>query len=169
MAEDHKERIDRELKELLEELRILVPGVQLLAAFLLTVAFMPPFEHLSVVEKRVYGLAFMSAVAATVLLLAPTAQHRMLWRHPEKERFLKVASRLAFIATVMLAVSILAVTYLIMEYVWSPRIGGAAALAVGATLTVLWYVVPVAERATGPKDETNEAPPAAAHPGTTPS
>jgi hypothetical protein len=97
--EDQKARVDRELKELLEEIRVLVPGVQLLGALLLTVAFTDRFSKFTSIERIVYFVGFSAAIAATVFLVAPSAHDRLLWRPPNKEFVLKSANVMALLAT----------------------------------------------------------------------
>jgi hypothetical protein len=80
MAESEKERVDRELIELLNELRVALPGVQVLFAFLLTIPFARGFPGTTRAERDVYFVALVSAVVSTVLLMAPSAYHRILFR-----------------------------------------------------------------------------------------
>ena len=156
MAEDRKQQVDRELKELLEELRIIVPGVQLLGGFLLAVAFQSRFKEISSFEKGLYFLAFITASLATILLLAPPAQHRLLWRHPKKETFLKTASVLTFVGSISLAVSLVSVAYLIGSIVYGDGIAVAVAVGFAALTVLVWYAVPLVELLSSPRGEDSE-------------
>jgi len=156
MAEDPKRQVDRELKELLEELRIIVPGVQLLGGFLLAVAFQSRFKEISSFEKGLYFLAFVTASFATILLLAPPAQHRLLWRHPKKETFLKTASVLTFLGSISLAISLVSVAYLIGSVVYGGGIALATAVGFGVLTVLVWYAVPLAELISAPQGEDSE-------------
>lgn len=156
MAEDRKQQVDRELKELLEELRIIVPGVQLLGAFLLAVAFQSRFKEISSFEKGLYFLAFITASLATILFLAPAAQHRLLWRHPKKETFLKTASVLTFVGSISLAISLVSVAYLIASVVYGDGIAMAVAVGFAALTVVVWYAVPFVELMKSPEGEDTE-------------
>ena len=87
-AESKDERLDRELIELLNELRVALPGVQVLFAFLLGVPFTQRFAQVAELQKDVYFLTFLCAAAATALLIAPSAYHRLEWRQGDKEHLL---------------------------------------------------------------------------------
>src|SRR5438270_13910323 len=94
--ETRSERINRELIELLNELRVALPGVQFLFAFLLVVPFQQGGSKTTPFEHGVYYVALVSAAVASVLLIAPAAQHRVLFRQRDKEALLKRSSRSAF-------------------------------------------------------------------------
>ena len=129
--------------ELLNELRVALPGVQVLFAFLLTVPFTQQFPDITDTQRNVYFAAFLAAAAATACLIAPTAYHRIRFREGDKERMLKTANVLAIVGTVFLAASIVCVVFLITDILFS---GGIAALvtALGAGLFVgLWYALPL--------------------------
>ena len=86
--ENHADQLNREMRELLEEIRIILPGVQILGALLLTVPFTNRFTSFDSTERVIYFIGFLATAVATVLLVAPSAQHRILWRRPIKDRFL---------------------------------------------------------------------------------
>ena len=88
-GESHKERVDRELIELLNELRVALPGVQFLFAFLLIVPFQQTRDQLTDFQRDLYFVALLAAAVATVLLIAPAAQHRVLFRQKDKEKLLR--------------------------------------------------------------------------------
>src|SRR3954471_7210178 len=91
--ETRKERIDRELIELLNELRVALPGVQFLFAFLLIVPFQQTINKVTDFQRGIYFVALAAAAVATTLLIAPAAQHRVLFRQYDKENLLKRGSR----------------------------------------------------------------------------
>lgn len=129
--------------ELLQELRVALPGVQVLFAFLLTVPFTQRFPTITDAQRNVYFAAFLTAAAATAFLISPTAYHRIRFREGDKERMLKTANFLAIIGTVFLALSIVCVVWLITDILFS---GGAVVLvtAVSAGLFAgLWYGLPL--------------------------
>ena len=113
--EDRKERVDRELIELLNELRVALPGVQVLFAFLLIVPFTDRFTGISSAQRVAYFVAFVCTSAATALLIAPSTYHRLRFRQQDKERMLYTANRLTIAGTALLAVSISAVVYLVTD------------------------------------------------------
>src|SRR3954449_12697085 len=102
--ESEEERADRNLSDLLQELRVALPGVQVLFAFLLTVPFSQRFEDLSNFEQKLYFGVLICAALATVLLVAPTAGHRILFRRQQKEYLVTVANNLSLAGLLLLAV-----------------------------------------------------------------
>ena len=105
-AESTDERLDRELIELLNELRVALPGVQMLFGFLLALPFSVGFEHTSAVDRRAYFVSFLAAAAASVLLIAPSAYHRLTWRQRDKEHLLRAANVMAIAGLGCLAIAV---------------------------------------------------------------
>ena len=135
---------DRELIELLNEVRVALPGAQVLFAFLLIVPFNSRWETTTThAQKASYVVALCATVLATVLLMAPTAYHRLRWRERDKERMLRSSQRLAVAGLVALAVAMVAAVYLVADEV----IGGAWAVAltavVGVTFALAWFALPL--------------------------
>ena len=144
--ESQEERLDRELIELLNELRVALPGVQVLFAFLLAVPFTQRFERLTAVQEDVFFAAFLCTAVATALLIAPSAYHRLRWREHDKEQMLQISNRLAIAGTIFLAAAIIAVVYLVTDLIF-----GLAASLVATLLTTilfgwLWYGLPLVRR-----------------------
>ncbi len=154
--EDHKERVDRELIELLNELRVALPGVQVLFAFLLTVPFSQRFDVLSASDRRVYFAAVLGSAAASALLIAPSAHHRLRFRSGSKERMLKTANALAVAGMAFLALSMGAVVYVITAVLHSSTTAAVVAGVVTAGIAALWFVLPLTYPADG-DDEVDEA------------
>ena len=98
-----KEELDRELTELLNEIRVGLPGVSVLFAFLLTLPFAARFEPLLAAQKAAYYLAFFSSAIAMVCLVTPSAFHRIRWRQGDKEAILRTSNRLVLIGLAFLA------------------------------------------------------------------
>ena len=162
MAEEtEKERIDREVIELLNELRVTLPGVQVLFAFLLILPFQAGFADLTDIERAVFLVAFLATTAATVLLIAPATYHRIQFRERDKLRMLLVSNRLVIVGTLCLGLAITAAVFLIAEVL----LGDAAALliAAGAAIGLLlfWYGLPISsrlrQRSGGPTPEKEKA------------
>jgi hypothetical protein len=151
--ETQQERLDRELIELLNELRVVLPGVQVLFAFLLTIPFTGRFGQLSQVQRDVYFGTFLATIAATAFLMTPTAYHRMRWRRYDKERMLEVGNRTAIVGLSCLAISICGAAYLIADVLFGT--GGAAATLVAAAALIggLWFVLPLTRQI---KDEGSD-------------
>src|SRR5437588_7891756 len=96
-VEDRTARLNRELIELLNELRVGLPGVQVLFAFLLTVPFTQRFSRLDSIQRDIYFLAVLSTALASAFLIAPSAYHRLRWRQRDKERMLETSNHMAVI------------------------------------------------------------------------
>src|SRR5918996_1213051 len=105
MTEDRKERLDRELIELLNELRVAIPGVQVLFAFLLTVPFTQRFGDVSEFQKTVYFVTLLCAAAASAFLIAPSAYHRLRFRQRDKHQMVVTSNRLAIVGLAFLALA----------------------------------------------------------------
>src|SRR5262245_65327148 len=103
MPESSEERQNRELIELLNELRIALPGVQVLFAFLLAVPFASGWARVTNFQRDVFFVAFLCTAAATILLIAPSTYHRLRWREHDKEHMLVTANRLTIWGSVFLA------------------------------------------------------------------
>ncbi len=140
------ERLDRELIELLNELRVALPGVQVLFAFLLAVPFTQRFERLTDVQEDVFFAVFLSTAIATALLIAPSAYHRLRWRERDKEQMLRTSNRLAIAGTVFLAAAIVGVVYLVTDLLFGLAATLVATLAAGVMFAWLWYGLPLVRR-----------------------
>jgi hypothetical protein len=140
--EDEKERVDRELIELLNELRVAIPGIQILFAFLLTVPFAPGFDELSGFERGLYFSVLLLTALSSAFLIAPTAYHRLLFRQGRKHEILFFANRAALFGLASLGIAMSGAILLITHFLFGP----AAAIPVGlATLLLfgtLWYALP---------------------------
>jgi hypothetical protein len=145
--EHPKERIDRELIELLNELRVALPGVQVLLAFLLTVPFTQRFTTLDDRTTSVYFAAVITAAIASILLIAPTVHHRMQFRKGSKEQLLHVANALALAGTFFLAVSIGAVVWVVADVTYGNDTANLTAALVGGGAILLWFAAPLLYRA----------------------
>lgn len=155
-GEDEQERRNRELRELLEELRVILPGVEVLFAFLLTLPFSQRFGDLTTRQQVVFFAAFLCTALATALLIAPTAHHRLLWHRREraKERGLETAARFAIAGTVLLAVAVTGVVFIVADVLFGVPVASAIALLLGGTFAWLWYGLPLRQRL---RDRTEEA------------
>jgi len=141
------EKLNRELEELLQGLRVLLPGVQVLFAFLLTVPFSQRFETLDSTEKGVFTAALVGAALASALLVAPSAFHRVLFRERDKEWLVVQSNRLAIAGTTFLAAAMTCALYLVVEVIYDSTTGAVIAGAMGAIFLIVWYVVPLIRRA----------------------
>ncbi|MDQ1713053.1 MAG: hypothetical protein QOE45_2503 [Frankiaceae bacterium] len=141
-TESKKERRDRELGELLQEMRVAITGVQVLFAFLLTVPFSQRYTQLSRSQKGVYLAAVLSAAVSSLLLIAPAANHRLLFRDGTKEHLLKAANRLVIAGLFTLALGIGLSLYLVTTVVYDDTLAVVLATGVGLMTVFTWFVFP---------------------------
>lgn len=148
-GETRHERTAREIAELLQELRVVLPGVQVLFAFLLTVPFSARFGEVSAVEQVVFFATLVCTALSTGLLLAPSAHHRLLWRRQAREHRLRVANRLAIAGLVLFVLAMVGAMFLVSAFIF----GSTAAATATASLTVffvyVWFVMPLRHRFNG--------------------
>jgi len=136
------ERLDRNLTELVGELRVALPGVQVLFAFLLTVPFNQRFEETTQFQKDVYLVTLLSTAVATALLLAPSTLHRIQFRRDDKRYIVHTANRYAIAGFAALLVSVTCAVLLVTDFVYSDTTTAIATTAIALVLVVCWFVLP---------------------------
>jgi hypothetical protein len=145
MADESKEdRYNRELIELLNELRVALPGVQVLFAFLLAVPFANGFPKLGKLDRDIFFVAFMAAALATVLLIAPSSYHRLRWRQHDKERLLVFSNVMTIAGMACLAVAITSTVFVITDFLFHRAWAAAFTAFIAASFLLLWYGLPLA-------------------------
>jgi Family of unknown function (DUF6328) len=144
--EGKDERLDRELIELLNELRVALPGVQVLFAFLLGVPFTQRFGRVTELQQDVYFLTFLCAAGATALLIAPSAYHRLEWRRGDKEHLLVVSNALAIAGTSFLALAIAGAVFLVSDILFRTTAAALLTAATAAFFGWFWYAMPLLRR-----------------------
>ena len=143
-----RSQFDREWSEILNEIRVALPGVQLLFGFLLAVPFTDPFRRMSDLLRWGYFLCFLTTTASCAFLIAPSVYHRLHWRRDvlDKELMLLSCNRLAILGVVFLALAMTSAVYIVSV----PVAGRDAALAVtalaGVLLSALWFALPLLRR-----------------------
>jgi Family of unknown function (DUF6328) len=145
--EDKSERLDRELIELLNELRVALPGVQVLFGFLLAVPFTQRFEQVTLTERRVFFATFLCTAIATALLIAPSAQHRILWRAHDKEALLRRANALAIAGTVFLAGAVTGAVWVVTGLIYNEAPTAVVTAATAGLFAWVWFAAPLIRRA----------------------
>jgi hypothetical protein len=155
-GETHQERVNRELIELLNELRVALPGVQFLLAFLLIVPFQQTIDRTTDFQRDVYFVALVASAVASVLLIAPAAQHRVLFRQHDKEGLLRRSSRSAYAGLVVLAVAIVSAVLLVTDVLFSRTQAWVTAGAVAALLAWWWVAVPFWHRSRDRDEDRQE-------------
>jgi Family of unknown function (DUF6328) len=144
--ETDTERLDRNLIELLQEVRVVQTGVQVLFAFLLTVPFSARFDEITGFQRAAYFTALIGATAASVLLIAPTALHRILFRMGQKEYMVEMSNRLALGGLASTAVAMVAVMLLVADVMFGLGAAVAIALLTAAAFTATWWLMPFRRR-----------------------
>jgi hypothetical protein len=155
MAEEHKERIDRELIEMLNEIRVALPGVQVLFAFLLILPFQQGFERVTEVDRLVYFLGLLSTAAASALLIAPSSYHRLRFRSgtQPKEQMLFTSNRLIVAGLFLVAVGITCSIYLLADVLFGELVALVAALVSAAWFGWFWYGLPLSRPSSPEEDD----------------
>jgi hypothetical protein len=153
-GESEKKRVDRELIELLNEIRVALPGVQVLFAFLFAAPFQQGWAHISDVQSRVFLASFFSAGLATAFLIAPTTFHRLTFRMGNKEQLLRMGNVFTLLGTFFLALAMSLALFVVVSLVIDDLWAALASVATMTVLILLWYVAPLWLRTSGQlKDE----------------
>lgn len=140
------QRDDRNLGELIQELRVAGLGVQVLFGFLLSLPFTTRFSQLTGAQRDLYLACLVLSAMATALLIAPVAYHRLVFRRGMKERLVRFANALAILGLAAVALAVLTAVLLLAWYVAGALAGGLVTALVGATIVMLWFAVPLASR-----------------------
>jgi hypothetical protein len=144
--EQPEERLNRELIELLNELRVALPGAQVLFAFLLTVPFSNRFQSLTGSQRAIYFATFIGTTIATGLFMAPTAYHRIRFRQGDKERMLQTSNRFAIAGIAFLALSVSLAVVLTADLMFGLATAVIVGLGAFAFLVWVWFAIPLSRR-----------------------
>ena len=144
--DERDSELDQEWGELIEELRLAIPGVEVLFGFLLLLPFQRSFEVLSAAQRMVYFAALLSSAVAVLLLIAPSVNHRLRWREHDKEALLRYGTRSSITATVFIGVAMTASVYLITSLVYGAPANALVTAALAMSFTGFWYGVPLWRR-----------------------
>jgi hypothetical protein len=140
------ERYDRNLAELMQEVRVAQTGVQVLFGFLLTVPFTARFEALAGGQRTLYFATLAVAGAAAMLLIAPSAQHRVLFRCGDKEHLVRVANRYALAGLACVALAMVGSLILVADFLYAGPVGTVAGALGAAGCAWCWFLQPFARR-----------------------
>jgi hypothetical protein len=152
--ESPKERVDRELIELLNGLRVILPGVQVLLAFMLTVPFSTGFPQATSIERVIYFVSVLLTVGAIAALTMPAAYHRVRFREGDKERMLQISNAFAIAGLALLALAMAAVVFLVTDVLFGTAVAAPVALVVLAVLAGVWFAIPLWRKATDEERRT---------------
>jgi hypothetical protein len=144
--ETEEERLDRNYGELLNELRVALPGVQVLFAFLLGVPFTQRFTALASYQVDIYFGTLICAAAATAFLIAPSAQHRIEFRLQDKRHILFLANRSAIVGLTFLALAMTGVVLLVTDFIFGTLATAIATAMTALLFALLWYILPLRRR-----------------------
>jgi hypothetical protein len=144
--ESEQERLDRNLMELLGELRVALPGVQVLFAFLLAVPFQQGFAEVTSFQRNVYFATLCCALVASACLIAPTAFHRITFRLQQKKALVMYANRLAIAGLAALALAMAGVMLLISDYLFGTTTAIVTTGLAVFLLVLLWGALPLRRR-----------------------
>lgn len=144
--ETEGERLDRNLGELLQELRVALPGVQVLFAFLLAVPFQQGFEKITSFQKDVYFATLILTALSATMMISPSAYHRLTFRYQQKRRLVFYANRFAIAGLAFLALAMTGAILLVTDVLFST----AAAIVVSGlavlTFGFFWFALPLRRR-----------------------
>jgi len=145
-SEEEQERLNRQMTELLNELRVAMPGVQVLFAFLLTVPFQQRFQEVTDFQRDVYFIALLAAMTATAFLIAPSAYHRIAFQTHDKPRIVRVGTMQFVCGIVALAIAMNCAVLLVTDFLFrAPTV----VVTLVATVTLfgwLWFGIGVWRR-----------------------
>ncbi|GGL97238.1 DUF6328 family protein [Nakamurella endophytica] len=139
-------RLDRNWSDLLQELRVVQTGVQLLTGFLLTLPFQARFAQLDRGQVTIYLCTVVASIIATTVLIAPVMLHRLLFRRHARKLMVTLSHRLAITGTAFLGLAILGVVLLIFDLLRGPVAGTVATVLVGLLLLTAWAALPLSRR-----------------------
>jgi hypothetical protein len=144
--ESEDQRLDRNLGELLQELRVALPGVQVLFAFLLAVPFQQNFSEITPFEKKVYFATLLSTAISAALFIAPSAYHRLTFHLQQKEQLVFLANRLAIAGLCFLALAMTGAIMLITDVLFGGVATAVFSAAALAMFVLLWGLLPLRQR-----------------------
>ncbi len=140
------ERLDRNLVELLQEVRVAQTGVQVLFGFLLAIVFSNRFHTMTGFQRADYFVTLMAAGGAAVMLIAPTSYHRIMFRLGDKEHLVVIANRLTMIGLAGVAVAMVGVVMLVTDVMFATWVVVVVRTAAVVVCAVSWYVLPFGRR-----------------------
>ena len=144
-SDELPKKFEREWPEFLDEIRVALPGVQLLFGFLLAAPFSTHFDQVTGRIQDAFLLCFLATSASCIFLIAPSVYHRLHWRRDvrDKEQMLRTCNRLAIVGGVLLAVAMTSAVYVVTSIISTPTRALAVSGAAGVLIAALWFVLPL--------------------------
>lgn len=158
------ERLDRNYNELLQELRVAQTGVQILFAFLLSIAFQSTFARLNEFQHTLYLATLLSSAAAVIMFIAPVATHRLMFRRGMKDRLVVITNRLAMAGLAFLAFAILGAILLVVDMVAALTAAIVLTAIAAVAIALFWIAMPGYFRRRDPQTEDADQEPDPASP-----
>ncbi|HEY7075495.1 MAG TPA: DUF6328 family protein [Solirubrobacteraceae bacterium] len=149
MTRDESEKRDRQMIELLNELRVALPGVQILFGFLLTVPFAQGFQHVTPTQKTLFYASLLATAVSTVCLIAPSATHRLRFHKSDRAYLIETANKYLIAGLAFLAVAIVLALVMITDVLYQGSAMFAFPAAIALLLLGLWFVRPLVRTARG--------------------
>jgi hypothetical protein len=144
--ESEEQHLDRNLMELLQGLRVVLPGIQVLFAFLLILPFQLGFTDVTAFERTVYFVTLLLTAASSICLMAPTARHRLRFRRLDKKWIVESSHRLTIAGLAFLGAAMTGVILLISHYLYGDVTAAAVTAAVAGAVIWVWFVVPLSRQ-----------------------
>jgi hypothetical protein len=148
--ESEEQRLDRNLVELLQGLRVVLPGIQVLFAFLLLLPFQLGFDDVTAFERTIYFVTLLLTAASSVCLMAPTARHRLRFRRLDKKWIVETSHRLTIAGLAFLGAAMTGVILLISHYLYDELIAALATAAIAGVVAWVWFLAPLRRQLGGP-------------------
>lgn len=152
-SQNNEDEADRKLNELVQELRLVLPGSTVLFAFLLSVPFSTRFDRLSVFDRMIFFAAFLASALALIFLLAEVGYHRVRGKPYDKQVMIKTTSRQAVAGLALIGVSLLACVVLVADFVYGSVIAVTVTIPVGLGMIGMWFGLPLIRRWRGDPHE----------------
>jgi Family of unknown function (DUF6328) len=154
--ETEAERLDRNYNELLQEMRVLQAGIQILFAFLLSLAFQQRFTEVTDLERDIYVVTLIFACLSTACILAPVSFHRLVFRRGMKDELMRAANKEVAAGLVLLFIAMHGAVLLVLAFLLGLSFAIIAVAAIAVIYLLLWLVVPLVARAREANDEQDK-------------
>ena len=141
--ESDSERIDRNLQEMIGELRVALPGVQVLFAFLLVVPFNQGFAEVTSVQQTIYFVTLLTTAAAAICLISPSAHHRVEFRQQDKEHIVRTGNRIIILGLGLLAVAMTGAVVFVTDVLYKAPTVYLVGIGTAAAFAIFWFVIPL--------------------------
>ena len=143
MSKDEEDKRDRQMLELLNELRVALPGVQILFAFLLTVPFAQGFQRVTDTQRTLFYAALLATAISTICLIAPSATHRLRFHQSDRVYVIETANKYTIAGLFFLGFAIVLAIATVTDFIYDSWIVYAAPAAIAALLAAFWFLRPL--------------------------